>query len=505
MKWTLIEKRGAQPPPLFGHSMVSISGSEFLLLGGCTSTGVPHPPFLTVNERSQLPPPALGTLSGSAYIFDSSSGIWSEISLSLPPFAFGAAAATEEGRVFVHGGFMDSQFTKKSAEGFWLEGLGGSAGRVVRIGQCLGERAGHAATVLDDEVYVFGGEDESSICKLVNSGGSWLVEKISTAGTPPAPRSFHSLSAVQGRLCVFAGDVRGDFYVLTGLRGNEIPRWSKPLYEGSMNLSAHTCSVLHDKLIIFGGVRRRDAAGEGEDSVVMNRSYKISRKLFFLTTLEVKTGRESSRANEYKFKFVTVGDSGVGKSCLLTRFVSDTYAENHVSTIAFDYQTVVTMVRGKLARLQLWDTAGQERFSIVAGSFYRGADAFVVVYDCTRRDSFEHVEGWVDKIKQHEQISCLVVVGNKYDLTDQLVVREEEGRMLADRFGGLFVAVSAKSSSNVDFAFLAAAGLLVDKRKATQLAGNGGQRTSGSGMSNRGSVSLRPTQGGNRPNGACCA
>ncbi|CAE7940896.1 rab1D [Symbiodinium necroappetens] len=88
---------------------------------------------------------------------------------------------------------------------------------------------------------------------------------------------------------------------------------------------------------------------------------------------------------DFKFKLVTVGDSGVGKSCLLTRFVQDYYSDCHVSTIGVDFKTVVTMVKGRLVKLQLWDTAGQERFSVVTGNYYRNSDGFIFVYDATSR------------------------------------------------------------------------------------------------------------------------
>ena len=476
MKWVLLDPTGQRPPPLFGHAMVPISGSEFLVIGGCSSQGSSvSAPFLNQSESSMLTV-STGALTSAAYLFDVPSNTWTKLNLSgdsIPPFAFAAASSLEDGRVFIHGGFTDPSFKRKSSRGFSLA-LGGGALKVTELYDLpLGERAGHAAAESDGLIFVFGGSPTDNALWRVTPGprtgpGNWTADEIQSSGTSPAPRSFHSLTCVGGKLFVFAGDVRGDFYTFQN------GRWTKPLYEGSMNLCAHAATGLQDKLIVFGGLRRRGAGADDEDT----GNFKVSRKLFFLNVLEVKAARE--RANEYKFKIVTVGDSGVGKSCLLTRFVSDVYSDFHVSTIAFDYRTVVTMIKGKLVRLQLWDTAGQERFSIVAGSFYRGADGFVIVYDATNRQSFDHVEQWLSQVQQHQQVgpgTVLILVGNKYDLTGEVVVSEAEGAAKASKLGAVFVPASAKNSNNVEFAFLSAATALVEVRKAST--GNeGGGRVS---------------------------
>jgi Ras-related protein Rab-1A len=232
--------------------------------------------------------------------------------------------------------------------------------------------------------------------------------------------------------------------------------------------------VLGDKLMIFGGVRDRAA----------ERDTRISKKLFFLNVLEVKNAGDTS---DFKFKLVTVGDSGVGKSCLLTRFVSDFYSDFHVSTIGVDFKTVVTMVKGKLVKLQLCDTSGQERFSGVTGNYYRNSDGFVFVFDATSRESFEHVDGWVTQVQQHHDLgptTIKILLGNKYDLTDQVQVSEEEGQAKAKAMGALFVPTSAKTAANVDMAFLTAAQNLVEerkKKKADPRPGGGGGLQLGSG------------------------
>jgi len=94
---------------------------------------------------------------------------------------------------------------------------------------------------------------------------------------------------------------------------------------------------------------------------------------------------------DYVFKLVLIGDSGVGKSCLLLRFADDTYTESHISTIGVDFKIRTIQLEGKTIKLQIWDTAGQERFRTITSSYYRGAHGIIVVYDTTDSETFEHV------------------------------------------------------------------------------------------------------------------
>ena len=463
MRWTLLETSGSKPPAVYGHALIAISDFELLLLGGCTpdASGISaSPPFLMKSEATQSAP---CSLNHSAYLFDTRSFAWTKLPIAgdqFPPLAFFASSAVSTGQALVHGGYTDASFRPESSAAYLLEVKNnGLSVKSLPSLTTLGPRAGHALCMHSGGLYLFGGDDSGLY--LIDRN-SWSANLAETSGsTAPCARRFFSFATVGPRLCVFAGDARGDFYAY----GDK--RWTKPLYEGSISLCAQAAAAVHDKLIIFGGIRRKALTADDETS----GGIKVSRKLFFMNILEIKENRVSS--GEFKFKLVTVGDSGVGKSCLLTRFVSDRYTDFHVSTIAFDFQTVVTMIKGKLARLQLWDTAGQERFSVVAGSFYRGADGFIIVYDATSRNSFDHVEQWVQQIQQHQSLgpgSAVILVGNKYDLVEKVVVSEEEGRAKAVKLGAVFVPASAKSSNNVDFAFLSAAAALVDARKAVQAA-----------------------------------
>merc|ERR1719369_136578 len=101
---------------------------------------------------------------------------------------------------------------------------------------------------------------------------------------------------------------------------------------------------------------------------------------------------------DYSFKILLVGDSGVGKSCLLLRYTDDTYSESYTSTIGLDFMMKTVEVDGKTCKLQIWDTAGQERFKTTTASFYRGAHGIIIVYDVTNNETFENIRQWLIEI-----------------------------------------------------------------------------------------------------------
>ena len=103
------------------------------------------------------------------------------------------------------------------------------------------------------------------------------------------------------------------------------------------------------------------------------------------------------RDYDYLFKLVLIGDSGVGKSCLLLRFADDSFTDSYISTIGVDFRFRTVTIDKKTVKLQIWDTAGQERFRTITSAYYRGAHGIIMVYDVTSEESFEHVEEWLSK------------------------------------------------------------------------------------------------------------
>ncbi|GAB4858091.1 Ras- protein RABD2a [Ancistrocladus abbreviatus] len=156
---------------------------------------------------------------------------------------------------------------------------------------------------------------------------------------------------------------------------------------------------------------------------------------------------------DYLFKLLLIGDSGVGKSCLLLRFADDSYLESYISTIGVDFKIRTVEQDGKTIKLQIWDTAGQERFRTITSSYYRGAHGIIQ---------------WLNEIDRYasENVNKLLV-GNKCDLTAKKVVPYETAEAFAEEIGIPFMETSAKSAANVEQAFMAMAAA-IKSRMASQ-------------------------------------
>jgi len=180
---------------------------------------------------------------------------------------------------------------------------------------------------------------------------------------------------------------------------------------------------------------------------------------------------------DYVFKLVLIGDSGVGKSCLLLRFADDTYTESHISTIGVDFKIRTIQLEGKTIKLQIWDTAGQERFRTITSSYYRGAHGIIVVYDTTDSETFEHVKTWLHEIDRYasENVNKLLV-GNKSDLTTKRQVDTDAAKEFASQVNIPFLETSAKNATNVEDAFMTMAGEIKKRMAATPTASEGGGR-----------------------------
>jgi Ras-related protein Rab-1A len=158
---------------------------------------------------------------------------------------------------------------------------------------------------------------------------------------------------------------------------------------------------------------------------------------------------------DYLFKLLLIGDSGVGKSCLLLRFADNTYTDSYISTIGVDFKIRTLEIDGKTVKLQIWDTAGQERFRTITSSYYRGAHGIIVVYDVTDKVSFNNVKQWLGEIDRYAcQSVNKLLVGNKADLVEKKVVDYNEAKEFAEGLQISFLETSAKSAQNVEEAFM---------------------------------------------------
>uniref|UniRef100_A0A0D3FR86 GTP-binding protein n=2 Tax=Oryza TaxID=4527 RepID=A0A0D3FR86_9ORYZ len=177
---------------------------------------------------------------------------------------------------------------------------------------------------------------------------------------------------------------------------------------------------------------------------------------------------------DYLFKIVLIGDSGVGKSNLLSRFTRNSFSLDSKSTIGVEFATrtiQVTMpasasfssaspdllcllVEGKIVKAQIWDTAGQERYRAITSAYYRGAVGALLVYDVTKATTFENVKRWLKELRDHADSNIVVMlIGNKIDLKHLRSVSLEDATSFAEREGLSFVETSALDATNVDKAF----------------------------------------------------
>ncbi|CEG67482.1 Putative Rab family, other [Rhizopus microsporus] len=158
---------------------------------------------------------------------------------------------------------------------------------------------------------------------------------------------------------------------------------------------------------------------------------------------------------DYLFKIIIIGDSGVGKSNLLLRYTSNEFLQDSRSTIGVEFATKTINIDNHVIKAQLWDTSGQERYKAITSAFYRGAVGALLVYDITRKSSFNHIAQWLEELNEHIEDSIpLVLVGNKIDLSDtSRAVSTEEAKNYASKSKMMFFEASAYDTTNVTLAF----------------------------------------------------
>ena len=157
---------------------------------------------------------------------------------------------------------------------------------------------------------------------------------------------------------------------------------------------------------------------------------------------------------EMMFKVVLVGDSFVGKTNIMSKYLKNEFREDSKATVGVEFGSKQFTIEGHSVKAQIWDTAGQERYKAITSAYYKGAKGAFIVYDITRKNSFESVERWVsDIISVADKKITIILIGNKSDLEDQRQVTKEEAEEKANKLEIAFMETSALSGDNLEKAF----------------------------------------------------
>ncbi|KAB2017705.1 hypothetical protein ERO13_D08G166800v2 [Gossypium hirsutum] len=214
---------------------------------------------------------------------------------------------------------------------------------------------------------------------------------------------------------------------------------------------------------------------------------------------------------DYVFKVVLIGDSAVGKSQLLSRFTRNEFNIDSKATIGVEFQTKTLLINHKSVKAQIWDTAGQERYRAVTSAYYRGAVGAMLVYDITKRQSFDHVAKWLEELRGHADKNIVIMlVGNKSDLASLRAVPIEDAKEFAQRESLFFMETSALEATNVESAFLTVVTEIYRVISKKNLVANDEQEESGGNASLLKGTTIvvpgpQPQSGSGGKSFSCCA
>ncbi len=156
--------------------------------------------------------------------------------------------------------------------------------------------------------------------------------------------------------------------------------------------------------------------------------------------------------DEYVIKILTLGDSGVGKTSIIQKFINDKFNQNMLSTIGVDFQSKVIIIDNIKVKLKIWDTTGQERFKTLTSQYYNGADGALLIFDITSKMTFDRISFWMNELNEKKKLNelGLLLIGNKIDLNDKRTVDKEEAEIFARENNINYYETSASKNININ-------------------------------------------------------
>ena len=166
---------------------------------------------------------------------------------------------------------------------------------------------------------------------------------------------------------------------------------------------------------------------------------------------------------EINLKILLIGDSSVGKSSILLKYIEDKFSENYVSTIGIEYKIKTLIINGKKVLLRIWDTSGQERYRSITQNFYRNANGILFIFDITNKETFENIKNWIIDSDSEDNQVIKVLVGNKIDIDENRKIDNDIIQKYAEKKGMKYYETSAKEGINIDLVFRKIAELILSK------------------------------------------
>ena len=177
----------------------------------------------------------------------------------------------------------------------------------------------------------------------------------------------------------------------------------------------------------------------------------------------------SEQEAQIVLKLLLLGDSSVGKTSILLKYISNKFDDSSISTVGVDYMDKIIDYNKFKIKLQIWDTSGEEKFRTITKNFYRNADGLLVVFDLTKKESYDHIRSWINEAKENNDKLKTLLIGNKLDLKDERIVAIDVAKQFAEKNNLKYIETSAKDGTNINESFQAIIDLLFDGKSSEEI------------------------------------